>query len=248
MDPAFIPRLFVSDAMRYLSNMCGRFTLKKPRRINFGGAGKIDFFQLTSRYNIAPSQEVVTIVERRGERCAELFKWGLIPSWSREPKGFINARAETVCDKASFKESFERRRCLIPADGFFEWQRSGKWIQPYYFQMRDESPFAFAGIWDSWSNGVESVNSCAIITTEANELLATIHDRMPVILLPSGYEEWLSDSARTDYLMSLLEPYPSEEMKSYPVSSKVNFPDLDEEDLVKQVEVQQPPINLSLFD
>lgn len=240
--------LFTRSRIRYLPPVCGRFTLKTPRRLKFDAAGKIDFTRLPPRYNIAPSQEVVTIVERHGERFAESFKWGLIPSWSKEPKALINARSETLCEKASFKESFERRRCLIPADGFFEWQRSGKWIQPYYFQITDESPFAFAGIWDSWGSGSDTVNTCAIITTNANRLLAPIHDRMPVILLPESYDEWLSDTSRVDSLMTLLEPYPADAMKSFPVSSRVNSAVADEEELVKQVEIRQVPVNGRLFE
>ena len=159
--------------------MCGRFTLKSPGRTKFYGANRSHLPPLFPRYNIAPSQSVLAIVQREGEREAAFLQWGLIPSWSKEPKGFINARAETLDEKPSFSESFQRRRSLIVADGFFEWARSGKWRQAYYFQLIDEEPFAFAGIWDKWRNDKTSIESCAIITTTANELLSPIHTRMP---------------------------------------------------------------------
>src|SRR4030095_14902865 len=130
---------------------------------------------LLPRYNVAPSQEILAITEVDNQRQVSAFVWGLIPSRSSEPKGFINARSETLELKPSFRESFERRRCLIPADGFYEWKRNGKSKQPHYFQLKDESPFAFAGIWDRWQTGSDSITSCSIITTAPNELLATIH-------------------------------------------------------------------------
>src|SRR5882672_2485913 len=158
--------------------MCGRYTLRSRGSAKFYGVPASQLPLWVPRYNIAPSQDVPVIVAHGIERELALFQWGLIPSWSTEPKGFINARAETLEEKPSFSESFQRRRCLIPADGFYEWQRNGKNKQPYYFQLIDESPFSFAGIWDEWRKDDVSVASCAIITTKPNELLATIHDRM----------------------------------------------------------------------
>src|SRR6185503_13476996 len=168
--------------------MCGRFTLKTPERIKFDALNTYDPDDLVPRYNIAPSQNVLTILERNSEREATFLRWGLIPFWSKEPKGFINARAETIEQKAAFNESFQRRRCLIPADGFYEWERNGKISQPYYFQMKDQAPFAFAGIWDRWKSEDIWITSCAIITTTANELLTSIHHRMPVIISPEAYD------------------------------------------------------------
>ena len=201
---------------------------------------------LGPRYNIAPSQELLTIIQSGSEPAFEVMTWGLIPSWSREPVGLINARAETLEEKPSFSESFARRRCLIPADGFYEWQRNGKTRQPYYFQMKDEAAFAFAGLWDSWRNpsnefSTAAVTSCAIITTSPNELLATIHDRMPVILSPADYDRWLHEDARLDELRELLAPFPADEMKSFPVSAEVNHaraegPQLVEPVVVKEIE------------
>lgn len=180
------------------------------------------------------------------ERRLSAFVWGLIPSWSSEPKGFINARSETLEAKRSFSESFQRRRCLIPADGFYEWKRRGKSKQPYYFQLQDESQFAFAGIWDRWQQDGASINSCSIITTVPNELLATIHDRMPVMLPPDAQDKWLRDSGPEE-LMELLVPFPADEMKSFPVSKRVNHAQIDEPSLVVPVELIEEPENLMLF-
>jgi putative SOS response-associated peptidase YedK len=216
--------------------MCGRYTLRS-RSGKFYGVPASDLPFLAPRYNIAPSQNVPAIIERSASRELALFQWGLIPSWSKEPKGFINARAETLEDKPSFSESFERRRCLIPADGFYEWKRAGRSKQPYYFQMQDESPFAFAGIWDRWQGNGRTVTSCAIITTTPNELLATIHDRMPVILTADDYEAWLRDDADPRELKALLAPYPAAAMKSFPVSPRVNSALVDEAGLVEAIEL-----------
>src|SRR5438552_13425567 len=156
--------------------MCGRFTLHSRDRIKLKGLASLPF---EARYNIAPSQSVLTLGDFGDGLEGRLITWGLIPSWSTDGKGFINARAETLEEKPSFSESFRLRRCLIPADGFFEWKRTGREKRPYYFQVNDEMPFAFAGIWDTWRNRGDVITSCAIITTAPNELVAELHDRMP---------------------------------------------------------------------
>lgn len=224
--------------------MCGRFTLRAPDRIKLR---QQNLSEIAPRYNIAPSQEVLAITQSESRRDLSTFVWGLVPSWSKEAKGFINARAETLEDKPSFSESFLRRRCLIPADGFYEWQRNGKTKQPYYFQLNDESVFSFAGIWDEWRKDGVSIATCAIITTKPNELLATIHDRMPVMLSAAAEDAWLRPEARPKELMSLLVPYPAAEMKSYPVSQKVNHAQAEDPELVEPVELVPEPINLKLF-
>lgn len=216
--------------------MCGRFTLKSPCRVRFDSIDRSNLAQLFPRYNIAPSQNVLAVVQNDGECEAAFLQWGLIPSWSKDGKGFINARSETIEDKPSFSESFQRRRCLIPADGFYEWQRSGKIAQPYYFQMKDESPFAFAGIWEEWQGDGKVIASCAIITTTANELLASIHDRMPVILRPESQDWWLDRDSDRVTLRNLLAPFPASEMASHPVSYDVNHPKIDDEYLTRPVE------------
>ena len=190
----------------------------------------------------------MTIIQSGNEPAFKVMIWGLIPSWSREPAGLINARAETLEEKPSFSESFARRRCLILADGFYEWRRNGKQRHPYYFQMKDEAPFAFAGLWDRWRKPDDETSSvrrsaaittCSIITTTPNELLATIHDRMPVILAPEDYAKWLNENARPDALREMLAPFPASEMKSFPVSSEVNHAAAEGPQLVEQVEVKE---------
>lgn len=233
--------------------MCGRFTLRsidrlkeKLKTLNWPEVSRLPL--LAPRYNIAPSQELMTIIQSGNGPAFEVMIWGLIPSWSREPAGLINARAETLEKKPSFSESFTKRRCLILADGFYEWRRNGKTRQPYYFQMKDEAPFAFAGLWDRWRNPNDETSSvprsaalttCSIITTTPNELLATIHDRMPVILTPENYDQWLSQEARPDELSELLAPFPTSEMKGFSVSSEVNHAGAEGPQLVEQVEVKE---------
>ena len=180
-----------------------------------------------------------------------MLKWGLVPSWSKDADansgGLINARAETLERKPSFAESFLKRRCLIPADGFYEWKRSGKWKQPLFFQMNDENPFAFAGIWNKWQSADRSITSCAIITTTPNELLSTIHDRMPVILADEAYDAWLSETSDPRELKALLAPYPAAAMKSVPVSTKVNSALVEEPQLVEPIELKPEMTTGRLF-
>lgn len=225
--------------------MCGRFTLKKPERIRLPNYHS-EFPVLKPRYNIAPSQDVVTVVQRGSSPEAAFLQWGLIPSWSKEAKGIINARVETIEDKPSFNDSFKNRRCLILADGFYEWERHGKISQPYYFQMKDGAPFAFAGIWDRWRDNGRTIDSCAIITTTANELLATIHHRMPVILESESYGLWLREDSRSADLKDLLARYPADAMTSHPVSYDVNDAKLDDERMVLPAE-PNIGVTLSLF-
>lgn len=200
-----------------------------------------ELFDIDPRFNIAPSQPILAVTESEGQRKLGLFDWGLVPSWSNEAAGFINARAETLELKQSFSDSFQRRRCLILADGFYEWQKRGKTRQPFYFQLQDEMPFAFAGIWDEWRRDGISKISCAIITTTPNELLAGIHDRMPAILAPDAYDRWLQKDSHSEDLTQMLVPFPAAAMKSYPVSSDVNQPKIDNESLVEPFEPPPDP-------
>jgi len=229
--------------------MCGRFTLRSPDRIKLRlrNAQQLPLDTLVPRYNIAPSQNVLVITATRDQRELGAMRWGLIPSRSPEAKGFINARAETIERKPSFSESFMRRRCLIPADGFYEWPRKRQSRQARFFQLQSEAPFAFAGIWDVWQQDGVPVNSCAIVTTMANELLATIHDRMPVILPEAAQDQWLNQESDPRDLKGLLDPWPASTMKSYPVGTKVNYPQNDEEDLIKPAELLVEPTTGMLF-
>jgi putative SOS response-associated peptidase YedK len=185
--------------------------------------------EMEPRYNIAPTQDILSIRRTDDGREAVLLKWGLIPSWAKDASmgaKLINARSETVMEKPSFREAFKKRRCIIPADGFYEWQRTGGRKQPYFFRMQDEHPFGFAGLWERWKGADDQViNSCTILTTEANEILQSVHDRMPVILHPDNYELWLDvDMRKLDLVRELLRPFPASEMMAYPVSASINSP------------------------
>jgi putative SOS response-associated peptidase YedK len=213
--------------------MCGRFTLRRVDRLKIEKVDLREFFLSQARYNIAPSQPVWAVTQVDEQREISEFKWGLIPAWSEKPSGIINARAETIEKKAHFGESFRRRRCLIPADGFYEWEKLGKARQPHLYQLKSGEPFMFAGIWDRWKRQGNTINSCAIITTDANDLLSKIHHRMPVILHPEQYDEWLQNNARLEDLQAMLVPFPSSEMQEHTVAQKVNNANAEEPSLVE---------------
>lgn len=217
--------------------MCGRFTNTKPAKLKIAGLNKADLEEAKPRYNIAPGQDILSIIQTSDEKHALYLHWGLIPSWSKKLRGdgIINARSETLDEKPSFRESFKRRRCLIPADGFYEWKKSGKTKQPYYFRMKDESVFSFAGIWDTWKIEGKEIISCAIITTTPNELLEPVHNRMPVILHSSDFETWLDKETKPDDLTNLLRPFPVKYMQGYPVGTNVNNPSADTPQLIEKL-------------
>lgn len=213
--------------------MCGRFTL------NQSSSALADFFSidnipdLAAQYNIAPTQKVATVLHNpeTNQREFQQLTWGLIPSWMKDPKmgvKLINARSETVAEKPAFRSAFQHRRCLVLADGFYEWKRENGKKQPFYFRLSDSQPFAFAGLWERWepaqhNSEAEEIRSCTILTTAANELVQPIHERMPVILAPQDYDLWLNPQMPTsEPLQQLLCPYPAEAMTAYPVSSLVN--------------------------
>lgn len=225
--------------------MCGRFTLHYRKGIKLKGLPVLDL-PFEPRYNIAPSQQILAISDFGKGIEPRMLVWGLVPSWSTEGKAFINARAETLEEKPSFSESFRLRRCLIPADGFYEWKRSGREKRPFYIYSRDDEPVMFAGIWDSWRHRGETVYSCAIITTAANELVGELHDRMPAILPPEVQEAWLDPRTNRIDLLRMLTPYSASKMKTHPVSRSVNSPDYDSADLLTCVDVEIGT-TLSLF-
>jgi putative SOS response-associated peptidase YedK len=209
--------------------MCGRFTLTvTPEAL--AEQFHLDFVPaLAPRFNIAPSQAVaiVRVQPENGLRFLEIVQWGLIPSWAEDAtigSRLINARAENLEEKPTFRASYKYRRCLVVSDGFYEWKGRGRDKHPYYIRMNDGEPFGFAGIWDHWEDPDGSVvESCAIITTEANELVRPIHERMPVIIPPVDYDLWLDPKQLgTEQLKPLLRPYPAEAMLAYPVSAIVN--------------------------
>jgi putative SOS response-associated peptidase YedK len=221
--------------------MCGRFALRTSPRKLAREFNVEDAPQTEARYNIAPTQTVLAVRREPDGRAIGLLKWGLVPSWAKDESigaKLINARSETVLEKPSFREAFKRRRCIIPADGFYEWQRAGKSKQPYYFRLNEERPFGFAGLWEKWKTASGALlETCAILTTEANELLRPVHERMPVILHREDYDLWLEDDPRKlDFVKELLRPYPASEMVSYPVGAEVNNPGRVGEDLIKPLE------------
>lgn len=189
-----------------------------------------DVLQFLPRYNIAPIQPVlaVRLEPERGEREGTFLKWGLIPSWAKEPgigDGVINARADTVAEKPAFRSSFKIRRDIVIGDGFYEWQKGESGKVPYYFQLKDEGPFAFVGLWGRWDKGEEPVESCTLITTEANGVVEPVYDRMPVILDPSSFSRWLDpNEQRAEALKAMLVLLPDDWLTAHPVSKLVNNP------------------------
>ena len=222
--------------------MCGRYTIRSlppiealfhvqfPQELDFG-----------PRYNVAPTQDVPVVwVARKDDAPARrggFMRWGLIPSWAKDESignRMINARAESVTDKPAFRSAFAKRRCLVPADGFYEWQKRGpKDKQPYFIHMADDRPFAFGGLWEYWKapdapEDDPGVRSFTVRTTTPNEMMAPIHDRMPVIVREEDYERWLDPSVPGNDVVELLRPYPAEEMDAYPIGRHVNKPQNDD--------------------
>ena len=217
--------------------MCGRFILTSPGKNIAEHFGLPEEPKLSPRYNIPPTQQVPAIKMDTGGRRLEMLKWGLVPFWAKDASisaRLINARCETLSEKPAFRAAFKSRRCLIPANGFYEWMKERGKKQPYLFKFTDGSLFAFAGLWERWESkdGV-ALESCTIITTDANELVQPLHDRMPVILKNKDYALWLDPIAKREILQPLLIPYPSVEMKCYPVSPNVNKATYDNPDSIE---------------
>ena len=234
--------------------MCGRFTLRTPASVVAEQFSLFELPQFPARYNIVPSQPVPVVRfdanSSLPRREFVLLHWGLVPSWAKDASignRLTNARAETVVDKPSFRAAFRRRRCMVVADGFYEWQRSGKRAQPYYIRRRDDRPFAIAGLWESWEGaGHDYLESCTLITTEANDLMRPIHDRMPVILDPNDYETWLDPKLeKGESLTGLLRPYTGVDMEAFTVSTAVNNPRNEGPALIEH---QTPPVERRLFE
>jgi len=211
--------------------MCGRFARAAEleainRLLRFDTS---ELTELHPRYNVAPSQAVAAVRVEDGRRALVSLRWSLIPSWAKDAKiaySLINARAENVAEKPAFRAAFKSRRCLIPATSFYEWQKTGtKHKQPYSIGMRDGALFAFAGLWESWHRGDgEAIQSCTILTTEANATVRPIHDRMPVIIAPTDFAAWLDPRTPAAELHPLLRPYPADEMTAVPVGRYVSNP------------------------
>jgi putative SOS response-associated peptidase YedK len=223
--------------------MCGRYrrTTREEelaRRWNIPIPAQRD---LPISWNVAPSSEVLAIRLKRDTKAAafDWLRWGLVPYWSKDKRiaySTINARAETIDKTPAFRRAFQKRRCLIPADGFYEWRKTRPPKVPFHIALKDESPFCFAGIWEAWQDPTsgEWLRSCSIVTTEANELISQIHDRMPVILREADFPLWLGEASEEE-LKTLLRPYPAEEMRMWEISVRVNTPANDDPAIIEPV-------------
>jgi putative SOS response-associated peptidase YedK len=226
--------------------MCGRFTLSKqvievPTLFD-QLESPVDPHAVSARYNIAPTQNILIVRHTQdGRRRNELVEasWGLSPTWSEDRKFLMNARCETIHTLPSFREDFRTRRCLIPADGFFEWKGDGKKKQPYYIFQPDHPLFCFAGLWETWKddNGQE-VDTCAIVTTQANDMLRPLHERMPVIVPSEMFDHWMDVSKRERDFQELFRPLPNDALRMYPVSTLVNGSKVDSPDCIREVALE----------
>jgi putative SOS response-associated peptidase YedK len=226
--------------------VCGRFRLSRRKQVveEYFDTAAPDAEDWTPRYNIAPTQPVPVICQNPKEpvRQLSLMRWGLIPAWSKDSSvaaSMINARSETAATKPAFRDALKSRRCLIPADGFYEWMRLGKTKQPYCFEVNEGELFAFAGFWDRWQDPTGHwVKSCSILTTTPNAVTSAVHDRMPVILDPDGYDVWL-DPGMTDVSVAseLLKPYDARLMRCFPVSTRINHVANDDAECCRSVEL-----------
>lgn len=222
--------------------MCGRFALKAPRSELVRRFVLDECTDLKPRYNIPPGTEIASIRHSpEGRRVLHLLRWGLVPNWAKDlsiGNKLNNARSETVADKPSFRDAFRRRRCLIPADGFYEWQAQGKLKQPYYISLASAEPMAMAGLWESWRTpSGEILRTCCVLTTGPNETMRPIHDRMPVLIAPADWERWLT--APVEVVAPMLRPFDIEAMQAWPVDRGVSKASIDDADLIKPLP-QQP--------
>jgi len=209
--------------------MCGRFIQAVSGEVLAQQLGLPLPAGYSLRYNVSPNQTVLGVrAVADGGRELVWLRWGLIPAWSPEPRvkySTINARAETVAEKPTYRQAFRQRRCLIPADGFYEWRKIDDRKQPYFIGLQDGAPFVFAGLWERWEREGQAVESCTILVTQANERIGEIHDRMPVILEPKDYDGWLDPGARDpEKLLPFLRSYPAECIRLWPVGTAVNRP------------------------
>lgn len=227
--------------------MCGRYRLSRRKEIieeYFDSPA--DHLDWSPRYNIAPTQPVPVIRQHPKEpvRALSTMKWGLVPSWAKDPSvgaGMINARSETAHERPAFRDALKFRRCLIPADGFYEWKRTSSNKQPYCFEVSGGQLFAFAGLWEGWRDSTgQWLKTCSILTTTPNAITEGIHDRMPVILNRDDYDLWLDPGVQNVAAVSeLLEPYGAHLMRCFPVSNRVNHVANDDEECSKTVQPQQ---------
>jgi putative SOS response-associated peptidase YedK len=224
---------------RYHRRMCGRFAFYSPKEAVLAVFGVELPFDVVPHWNYAPTQLLAAL--RAGEGGSPegvRLRWGLVPSWAKEPaigNRMINARAETIAEKPAYRNAFRRRRCVVLANGFYEWQKAGSGKIPHWIAPRDGGPIAFAGLWERWEKGEAPLETCTIVTTAANEALRHVHDRMPVILPPDAVRAWLEPGAPADVLGALLRPAPEDLLAFHPVSRAVNSPAHDGPGLIEPV-------------
>ncbi len=234
----------IMRALLQKCDMCGRFTLDVSDEELIQAFRVSGNMELPTSYNIPPGQDIPAVRSRQEDpstREVVSLQWGLVPFWADDPdigSNLINARAETVHEKPSFRDAYQKRRCIIPASGFYEWKSENGAKQPYYIKPENDTLFGFAGLWESWEDEEKdrSIHSCAIITTTPNRLMKSIHNRMPVILPPTRYDPWLDPDEDPDSLSSFMTPCQSDRLEAYPVSSDVNNPENDDRSCIEPVE------------
>ena len=220
--------------------MCGRFSLTASAEA-IAGAFEVEVKKRSPQYNIAPTQTVATVVVKENSRQLQPMRWGLIPSWAKDSKigsKLINARVKTVTEKPSFRDSIQKRRCLIIADGYYEWQQQEEGKQPYYFKLGEHKLFAFAGLWEQWKSPEgETTVSCTLLTTDAKAAVSPIHDRMPIIVPPHAYSQWLDPNLiDPEEVLPLLESDLYQDLTAYPVTRGVNNPTNDDPECIQPKE------------
>ena len=217
--------------------MCGRFSIfADPERLAERFDASLPDQELAPRYNAAPTQDLPVLLNE-DDRVIQLLRWGLVPFWAKDPSignRMINARAETLAEKPSYRTALKKRRCLVLADGFYEWAKTGNGKQPVRIALKSGDPFAFAGLWETWKDpDGRLLRTFTIVTTTPNELVAPIHNRMPAVLLPEHEAIWLDNAADQAIWLDLLRPYPAELMTAYPISTRVNSPANDDPAIVE---------------
>jgi len=232
-------RLVKPPPSHHDGDMCGRYRLTNAERYADLNDVRLGGEDIPARFNISPTQTVFVILDEKPKEFVPV-KWGLIPTWAKDRKiasSLINARCETVAVKPAFRTAFKKRRCLVVADGFFEWKKVGAGKQPFNIGLKNDEPFAFAGLWETWCDPAtqEEVKTCSIITTTPNELTAPIHDRMPVILPPDRRAAWLDPSTNLEQLQKFLVPFDAGKMEASPISSRVGSPKNDDAGIIERL-------------
>jgi putative SOS response-associated peptidase YedK len=225
------------------SSMCGRYSIEQEPKFDELGDVRVEWSPFKPRYNVAPTQRVPIIRLEEGALVGSDAKWGLVPVWAKDPaigNKLINARGETVAEKPSFRSAFKSRRCLVPADGFYEWEKVGKGKQPWRFVRKDRKPFLFAGLWERWrpDQAADWLVSFTIITTTPNHVAEAVHERMPVILGEDTARTWIDPKADREQLQELIAPCPDDWLERYPIGSAVSSPANDRKEIIQPIDLE----------